>query len=57
MVDDKPELRLIGVHVVAYMLSRCRYWTGRSDVKMRLRERWLKHQSIRFFVIFFELYG
>ena len=49
VVDDKPELRLIGVHVVACMLSSCRHWTGRSDVKMRLRERWLKHQSIRFF--------
>ena len=49
VVDDKPELRFIGVHVVACMLSSCRHWTGRSDVKMRLRERWLKHQSIRFF--------
>ena len=49
VVDDKPELRLTGVHVVAYILSSCRHWTGRSDVKMRLRERWLKHQSIRFF--------
>ena len=41
MVNDKPELRLIGVYVVAYMLSSCRHWTVRYDVKVRLRERWL----------------